>query len=356
MGHSNLNPIQVNAIVIGSGITGSLLTYLLTKKQTSVFLIDRGQEDSSSSVAAGIMNPVTGKNFVKSWGIDTFLPKANEIYQQWEIDYGEQILYPLNIVRKLPNAGAENAWESRKLDPGYSKYIEPHPNQHLWENKLKTKGLYAEIKGSMRVDIRTLIQKVKKQQVENGLGLNENFEYNMLKRENNYWHYKNIISQHIVFCEGAGGIHNPFFKNLPFALTKGYAVEIFSAQHGFEQMFKDEMFLVPIDTNKLWAGGAYSSLLSDKNKDESEFSKIDENLKEWYQLPFSLTNKRSAIRPTTKNRRPIILKHPEWNSMFFVNGMGTKGTSMAPLIAEYVAGYINRNNALEDFSSIDLIV
>ena len=51
---------------------------------------------SASQVAAGFINPVTGKWMTESWKIDTLMPKAKAFYQDIEERLG------INIVQDLP--------------------------------------------------------------------------------------------------------------------------------------------------------------------------------------------------------------------------------------------------------------
>lgn len=69
-------------VVVGQGLAGTLLSYFLHKNGKSVLIIDDNFKGSSSKVAAGIVNPITGKNFIKSWRIHDFLPEARRTYDE----------------------------------------------------------------------------------------------------------------------------------------------------------------------------------------------------------------------------------------------------------------------------------
>src|SRR5215204_1571960 len=60
-------------LIIGQGISGTWLSYYLQKANKSFVVIDNDQPNSASRVAAGIINPVTGRRIVKTWMIDELL-------------------------------------------------------------------------------------------------------------------------------------------------------------------------------------------------------------------------------------------------------------------------------------------
>ena len=63
-----------NYTIIGQGLAGSILAYFLLKEGQNVQIFDNPSIPSSSKVAAGIYNPVTGKRLVKTWLADDIFP------------------------------------------------------------------------------------------------------------------------------------------------------------------------------------------------------------------------------------------------------------------------------------------
>ena len=56
-------PVTANPdyLIVGQGLAGSLLAMTLVKMGKSVLVVDRYQTSSASRVAAGLLNPVTGR-------------------------------------------------------------------------------------------------------------------------------------------------------------------------------------------------------------------------------------------------------------------------------------------------------
>ncbi len=73
---------QVEILIIGQGICGTWLSYFLQKENRSFLVIDDNQPNTSSRIAAGIINPVTGRRIVKTWMIDELIPFIETAYQE----------------------------------------------------------------------------------------------------------------------------------------------------------------------------------------------------------------------------------------------------------------------------------
>jgi glycine/D-amino acid oxidase-like deaminating enzyme len=58
-------PQQVDYLIIGQGLAGSLLSWELLQHGCSIHLIDN-QQENASQIAAGLINPVTGMRLVKN--------------------------------------------------------------------------------------------------------------------------------------------------------------------------------------------------------------------------------------------------------------------------------------------------
>jgi glycine/D-amino acid oxidase-like deaminating enzyme len=54
----------------------------------------------------------------------------------------------------------------------------------------------------------------------------------------------------------------------------------------------------------------------------------------------------TGIRPTVDDRRPVIGAYPGHQGQYIFNGMGTKGTSLAPFWAEQLIAHIVENAPL----------
>ena len=72
---------KINFLIVGLGAAGVHLSYQLLKSGETFLVIDNAQPNTSSRVAAGIINYITGKRMVKTWMADEIIPFATETYR-----------------------------------------------------------------------------------------------------------------------------------------------------------------------------------------------------------------------------------------------------------------------------------
>ena len=129
----------VDLLIIGQGIAGINLSYIAKSKGLSCLHLHRHSAGESTKVAAGLINPITGRRFVKSWNIEQFFPFALAHYQQMESEFSASFIDRLNILRTFRNLSEENTWLSKSADPFLKDF--------LLENLVFDKRAYAQRKG-----------------------------------------------------------------------------------------------------------------------------------------------------------------------------------------------------------------
>ena len=80
--------MQVDHIIVGQGISGSFLSWYLIKEGKSVLVIDEENATTASRVAAGIINPVTGRRMVTVWMAEELFPFAWKAYNEFGAELG----------------------------------------------------------------------------------------------------------------------------------------------------------------------------------------------------------------------------------------------------------------------------
>src|SRR5215813_14770815 len=90
--------MHVEFIIVGQGISGTFLSYYLYKEKRSFVVIDNNDVNSPSRIAAGVINPVTGRRMVTVWMADEVLPFAWQAYQQIGNDLTITAISQKNII------------------------------------------------------------------------------------------------------------------------------------------------------------------------------------------------------------------------------------------------------------------
>jgi glycine/D-amino acid oxidase-like deaminating enzyme len=160
------------------------------------------------------------------------------------------------------------------------------------------------------------------------------FSMDKLEIEEDAVRYGDIIAQKIVFCDGIAAAQNPLFSLLPFSANKGEALIIQCEELPRDHVYKRGMLLVPLpDDGMFWLGANYQWEFENDSPSEKFYKTASELLQHWIKKPFRIVAHNAAIRPATLERRPFVGFHPLHPSVGILNGMGTKGASLAPFFA-----------------------
>jgi glycine/D-amino acid oxidase-like deaminating enzyme len=330
--HLFLSLMETEFLIIGQGISGTWLSYYLHKANKSFFVIDNNQPNSASRVAAGIINPVTGRRIVKTWIIDELLEFLVPAYQQLGNELGIDTIEQKSLIDFHPTPQMKLAYDDR-LKEGADFLIQSQ-NQQLYQDLFNYDFGFGEVNPCYMVNLNELIPLWRQRLLKGNQLLEEDFTMEELKRGNKGINYKNIKAEKIIFCDGINSTQNPFFKNLPFALNKGEALVIESNSIPSTHIFKKGMMLVSMEEELFWVGSNYLWEFADDNPTEQFRAQTEILLKTWLKVPFKIVDHKASIRPANIERRPFIGFHPVYNNIGILNGMGTKGCSLAPFFAK----------------------
>lgn len=314
-------------------------------------VIDEAVENSPSKVASGVINPITGRRLVKTWRIDELLPYAREAYteigqQMTTVPVKESRIVDFHTTPQMKLAFEERIQE----EPQY--LIRPEDENDFRQLFHYDLG-YGTIAPVLLLDIPALLG-YWRNKLERGQRLrNEHFEWDELKSTGEGIVYRDITARKIVFCDGQSSFEHPLFRRLPFAASKGEALWIEVKDLPAEALYKKGLSLVPWSPDVFWVGSTYEWEFSSTEPTEAFRNNTLAHLEKWLKLPFRLLDHKAAIRPANLERRPFVGFHPHQPSVGLLNGMGTKGCSLAPFFAAQLVDHYSTGSPIYPEASLD---
>ncbi|MCH2043563.1 MAG: FAD-binding oxidoreductase [Saprospiraceae bacterium] len=336
-------------LIIGQGLAGTLLAYELQKAKQQVYVLDPDHNKASSKIAAGLVNPITGRRFVKSWRVDELIPFAEKYYTQMSQDLGFPIYYPRNLSMLLSSPKMQNDWMQRSAEQDVEQYVVNQETIDLtaYRNIYKDVLYPLEFYPAARVDIKTLIETYRAKLLRDGRYTSTYFDYKALKYSK-MLSYKGICAWKIIFCEGYQAIHNPFFKYLPFKPAKGEVLLVripnYTLKH---KLVKHGVFIIHWQADLYWIGSSYDRNYTQEEPTKVEQQELIDKLKRALRLPFELVEHKAAIRPTVRDRRPFLGRHPKLKQLHIFNGLGAKGSYLGPYFARQMAAFLLEKGELD---------
>jgi glycine/D-amino acid oxidase-like deaminating enzyme len=338
-------------LLIGQGVSGTFLSYYLHKEKRSFIVIDDGDRNSPSRIAAGIINPVTGRRMVTVWMADRVLPFAWNAYQEMGNDLGITAISQKNIIDFFPNPFMRENFLKR-LHEG-NDYIQPVNSEEKYRSYFNYDFGCGEIVPVYTAHLETLLPAWRKKLVGEDLLLEENFELDKLSvgPQSVIWagvDGKSFSADKIIFCDGNSSFGNPWFKQLPFAPNKGEALVAEIPGLPNDHIYKKSSLLAPLagSDNLFWAGSSYNWEFDNAYPTPAFRETTEAALKEWLKIPFKIVHHHAGIRPATLERRPFVGLHPHQSNIGILNGMGSKGCSLAPFFAKQLTDHLLHNKPI----------
>lgn len=339
---------KVDFLIVGQGIAGTLLAWFLGQANQSFFIIDKGHEQSSTKIAAGLINPITGRRFVKSWMIEELLPLAKHTYQEIERTTGLKLWSDIEVIRYFQTIAEGNNWVTKTYYEDYQHYLSEEPLKDNLNQVVFNTGGYGIVKGA-KVNVGELIKFYQRYYLEQKQLLVQEFDYKEIRIKKNGITYKDIEAGKVIFCEGFAAATNPWFSHLPYESAKGEVLILNIPNLSTSYVLKKNQFIVPVEENHFWFGSTYE--WDDLTNSPTEAGKLllQERLAEILKVDVEVVDHLAAIRPILKDRRPVLGFHQDHPQLGIFNGLGTKGTSIAPYWADkFVDHLVNGTPLMEE--------
>jgi glycine/D-amino acid oxidase-like deaminating enzyme len=324
--------MQADYLIIGQGICGTMLSWFLHREGKSFVVIDDGDEHSTSKVAAGIINPVTGRRYTYSWMIDEIMPFAESAYKEISAYLDAQFIRQRNVIDFFPSPKMRDNFLDTLVRN--DTYLGTYPDQNHFNQFFNYDFGCGEINPAYVVNLQLLLASWRKKLLDLDSVLEEKFDTTQLNLEDDFVSYKDIHAHKVIFCDGIASMNNPWFSLLPFSPNKGEALIIESRELLHHHIFKKGTLLAPLAVeHTFWAGSNYSWDYKDTQPTQAFREQMTAHLQGWLKVPFKVLFHKAAVRPATVERRPFVGLHPHYPSIGILNGMGSKGTSLAPFFA-----------------------
>lgn len=343
--------ILKDILIVGFGLAGLAVAHYAEERGLSFNVINDNSQ-LSSRVAGGLLNPIAIKRMKPVWNLEEFLPHAKAYYKNLQEKYST-IIYDNKIIKTyIHDTYSENNWyealDNVRMNAFISNSVFANNNTALNTEKI------GEVFAS-QIDLPNLFENAQKYYKAKKYYIQGKFVHDDIVVHNTSVSYQNISYRHVIFCEGYGVLNNPYFYDLAIYGNKGDYLIIRASDLNTLNILKSKYFLIPIGNNLYKFGATYQRQPLDHKPSQEARNQMEEALEKMINVPFEIVDQICGIRPTTKDRKPILGTHRTFKNLHILNGFGSRGVITSPLLGKQLIGHVFNSEELSKDISINRI-
>lgn len=331
-------------LIIGQGIAGTTLAHQLIGEGYNVCVIDDNPASSSSKIASGLWNPVVLKRMKKVWLADKMLEALHLFYTDIEEKTGASFIDNKKIRRILNSIEEQNNWHEESDSPAFENILSASIENNTNKNLIAEFGL-GTVMTSGRINVLNYLNASKAYFQEQHAYHEDSMLYQDIYWEEDLITWKGYKAKHLIFCEGQQTRFNPWFSYLPLTPTKGEVLKV-TSDIDLDFPVNGGKFILPLGDNTYKIGATYAWHDLEKQPTEEGLEQLKKGWSKISPRSFQAAEHQAGIRPTVKDRRPLLGTHPNHKNIHIFNGLGSRGILMAPYLAKCLLNHINKNEYL----------
>lgn len=310
--------------ILGMGLAGCCLAWQRYFRGEDFTWEDDDRPGSASRVAAGLVNPVTGKNFSVSWRLAEFLPEAEAFYARGGGLLGKTLWFPLPVWRLV----GEKEWA--KVE---GKLEEARPWIVAVEDDVPGWRAAVVLKGGGRVATREFCEGTRAY-FEEKRGLRQPYFAEATRGGD---------AAARVLCEGATGLMAGRLGR--HRCAKGEILTLKAGWRDDRILIGGGGWLVPLGDGVFKAGSTYVWDRLDGEPTPEGRARVEEIARRLGGADFEVIGHEAGVRPIVRKSQPVI--GPLEDGRIVFNGLGSKGSLYAPGVAGRLAAWLAKEADIE---------
>ena len=329
---------EYDFIIIGQGLAGTCLASEFLERGKTVLVFDSPTLPSSSMVAGGLFNPITGRNMVLTWKANILFPFLQRFYKNLENKLGERFIYNLPLYRPFATNEELNGWHGKSTEDRYAAFFEFISSEPYHPDYVKNDLGGIMLGQTGYLNTKVLLENFRLLLKEKEIIVEEEFFPDKINFNAKSVVYKEYLASKIILCDGPTGFGNQLLDNIRFHPLKGEVLHL-NINYSSNFILNRNGFILPRDGNYV-AGSNYDLTGTDWQTTTNARDEIKGKIDKILNIDYEIVDQKAGLRPTTHDRRPVIGLIPKHPQIGVFNGLGTKGVSLAPYFANQFADYL----------------
>ncbi len=332
-----------DTLILGQGLAGSALAWQLIEAGQQVCVIDDGHLSASSRVAAGLINPLAGMRFSRRPQLDDWLRSSDRWYSDLQHRLQRRFLHASPMLRLFRSPEQQRFYHRVAKDTANRDLLgERFDSDQCPETVSAPCGGFVQHRTGY-VDMPQLLRHLRRWLTHHGALHEGALDYREIEPTADGVAAAGLRADRLVFCDGARVRLNPWFDWLPLAPDKGEILNLQVADRQLRYIVNAAHWLVPLTNGETRLGATHDH----QSFDDAPTSRGRQQLLQGLErlLPgaqFQVVAHQAGVRPATRDRYPLLGRHPQFPGLWVCNGFGARGALTIPWYTRCLAEHLVR--------------
>ncbi len=316
--------MKPDVLILGQGLAGTMLGWELERAEIPFTIADAGPKGTASRVAAGLINPITGRRLVKTAGVEALLPIARTAYRDFGAACGVSVWRDLRVHRLLVDE-RERRVAAEKRDRGeLAPYLGAADSDGIW------------IEGAAQVDLPALIDAGRARWQAQGRWRAEQISPAAAAAAAGW----------VIDCRGLPPAREGVL-GLPWRWSKGETLQIEVDGLAPDVVLNDGNWVVPMPGSRAWVGATHEPGIVDAEPTPAGRAGLEAAAQRLLRRPFVVASHWAGVRVHLPDKLPVSGLDPARSQGGLINGLGAKGALFAPTLARAWAEHLSHGRPFD---------
>ncbi|WP_437228635.1 NAD(P)/FAD-dependent oxidoreductase [Planctomicrobium sp. SH661] len=343
-----LKPRHFDACLIGQGLAGTTLAWTLLLRGQRCLLIDRGEAVTASRIAAGLLTPVTGPKLATTLYWNECRTLAESFYRRIEQLTGTVLFESHPALHLFRSEDEQQRFQLRWSSQEFQRITRPLDPSEIPATMIAPWGGF-EMPTAGRLHVARYLDVSREyfQKADSFLQADIDAASDIRFDEDGITLPQlHVSADRLIFCQGFPPQTNGWFDTVRFQPAKGEILTLKIDGLQETRAIHADNWLAPMPDNTFLSGSTFEWKELDSHPTAAARELLLTRLQRWLKCTVNVIDQRGAVRPTMHDFQPVIGLHPELPRLGILNGLGTKGSLMAPWLAEQLADHMDHQSPL----------
>ncbi|MDQ3100692.1 MAG: FAD-binding oxidoreductase [Bacteroidota bacterium] len=334
-----------DVIVCGHGLAGAVLVHHLKERGLTFHVFDQPFQGSASQAAAGLVNPISLRRDVLTWRAHEMLASATEFYRSMERSLELELWRPTQLIKIFPTPAEADQWQRAIARKETSGFVTNEQTSEVMENEIAAPHGYGIVHQCAWLDIRNMIKAQRAELIRTGSLTEQEIKPAEPRNTSDGIAINEISARWIIHCNG------PFAKVNGLVPVKGEVLTVRIPKVNIKSIIHRWIIILPIGGELYKIGSTFQWNDVWSRKSPSGADHLMEKLSAIIPAPVEIIDHVAGVRPTSKDRRPLLGKIAAHQAVF--NGLGSRGAMIAPWCAKHLIDHLFDHEPLDPEVDID---